>query len=1233
MKTCVLGIVLLMILPAPALGSYASEVLKDGPSAYWRLADPDRTTIVDAAEGHHGRVEGGQGSIAFRQPSLVPSDSDGFSVTFDGRDRIVVPGFDKISEDGYTVEYWIQVERFPDGFMNVVGDGTGGGTFFLMNYLHAGGRVRAHFGYANTPLAIDSTAPLAPGLVYHVVATFDPVRGTGNIYLNGKLNRSVSVTKNQDPVNESNVVFIGRDDREDRTARFKLDEVALYDYALTADRIAAHWSAAGAEDLHGDGVARRRESALERLNLYRALGGLPPVRLNSDGSKDAAAHARYLVLNGLIEHAEDPRLPGYTPEGNAAGLGSNISPGLGIDAIDILYAVPYHRLLMVHPMLSEVGIGDDINLDTGFTALVLYFYRFDGSFPAKDSVVLSPAPFSQGNGLAPLTGERPAPLPDFGPSYGFPIMAQFFTTYGTPLHFDSRISVKGRDLPHQVISANRPSNPSFEQRLVALIPDDPLPKSADVSVSLSYLLYNEPKRLSWHFSTGEFERFDALAAGAGLADPRRNLGALENPTDGGHQSGIGIISGWKCDAKQIVIEIDGVHRVPVAYGSSRNDTQSACGDANNGFSVLVNWANLGDGPHSVRVLADGKQFGDAKVNVHSFGSPFVRDATRSMVLDGFPAAGESTPLHWSEAAQNFRLGSGSGTAGSQASDASAASDLGFLESPTANGFASGIATIHGWTCSPSPVRIFIDGKELGVAPGGMPRADTREICGNDRTGFAYLYNWALLPPGVHTVAAYAGDQLIGENRVTVARPGKVTTPFLRGVKARYAVENFPSVGRSAVIEWMESQQNFVIVGVFDGSGAPKLYPEPGDGRLLATTAANGEPMRFHAQRTDEGRITALDSVVVGASELGVPSDMLTYDPSGRPARFFARDGVSLAFTYAGSGVEVKELKAGSSSSAARSGAPLLAETWVDQADLLAQSVPVLSSDVTFIDTCPRGASTPVADLGVRVAYRPVNAFCGSLDVPAASAGGGNYTYAIPVAPGRGEIEVAGLKRAACDSTKEVLEFACAGGEPVSGLRQELRDRCPSLGDQRAVRACQIAVGIWEATCQLDELCSKAIPVIESLVGTCAGSGSHLDAIGRFPKYGAVGDTLWLPNGVDSAPPRHSWKIRTCKGAIPCAADERICAARDQRRCARWECDRSGQFGDADGCMLRTVQCPPGKACHEPESQAGAIADSVPQHAADIPERDLLHTLVIVSDSTGHGSLASPQASGSSELCE
>ena len=32
----------------------------------------------------------------------------------------------------------------------------------------------------------------------------------------------------------------------------------------------------------------------------------------------------------------------------------------------------------------------------------------------------------------------------------------------------------------------------------------------------------------------------------------------------------------------------------------------------------------------------------------------------------------------------------------------------------------------------------------------MPRADTREICGNDRTGFAYLYNWALLPPGVHT---------------------------------------------------------------------------------------------------------------------------------------------------------------------------------------------------------------------------------------------------------------------------------------------------------------------------------------------------------------------------------------------------------------------------------------------------------------------------------------------------
>ena len=45
---------------------------------------------------------------------------------------------------------------------------------------------------------------------------------------------------------------------------------------------------------------------------------------------------------------------------------------------------------------------------------------------------------------------------------------------------------------------------------------------------------------------------------------------LENPQPGSFQSGIGVISGWVCDAQRIDIELDGV-RTQAAYGTNRGD--------------------------------------------------------------------------------------------------------------------------------------------------------------------------------------------------------------------------------------------------------------------------------------------------------------------------------------------------------------------------------------------------------------------------------------------------------------------------------------------------------------------------------------------------------------------------------------------------------------------------------------------------------------------------------------
>ena len=69
---------------------------------------------------------------------------------------------------------------------------------------------------------------------------------------------------------------------------------------------------------------------------------------------------------------------------------------------------------------------------------------------------------------------------------------------------------------------------------------------------------------------------------------------LENPGDGQVYSGIGIISGWKCDADgPLTIRFNGGPPAPLVYGSERTDTRSVCSDANNGFVALWNWAALG----------------------------------------------------------------------------------------------------------------------------------------------------------------------------------------------------------------------------------------------------------------------------------------------------------------------------------------------------------------------------------------------------------------------------------------------------------------------------------------------------------------------------------------------------------------------------------------------------------------------------------------------------------------
>ncbi len=132
---------------------------------------------------------------------------------------------------------------------------------------------------------------------------------------------------------------------------------------------------------------------------------------------------------------------------------------------------------------------------------------------------------------------------------------------------------------------------------------------------------------------------------------------VENPPVGSFQSGIGLVSGWACEAEMVEVEFlpeaGESWRTAAGYGTDRPDTADVCGDTNNGFGLLHNWNRLGDGTHEVVVRIDGEEVGRRTITVTTLGESFAEGLSGTYTLTDFPEAGENVTLEWQEAQQNF----------------------------------------------------------------------------------------------------------------------------------------------------------------------------------------------------------------------------------------------------------------------------------------------------------------------------------------------------------------------------------------------------------------------------------------------------------------------------------------------------------------------------------------------------------------------------------------------------
>ncbi len=284
------------------------------------------------------------------------------------------------------------------------------------------------------------------------------------------------------------------------------------------------------------------------------------------------------------------------------------------------------------------------------------------------------------------------------------------------------------------------------------------------------------------------------------------VGRLETPTPGSFQSGVGLIRGWVCSATQVLIEINGTILVPAVYGEERGDTQTTCGDTNNGFSLQVNWNELGEGIHTVRALADNEEVGRATAMVTTLGQTFLLGAQGEFPVQPFPQSGQTTRLRWQESRQQFVLSNGTAAANGGASPRTDAK----LEDPSSGSFQSGVGLIRGWVCSATHVEAFVDGRGPVPAVYQEPRGDTQSACGDSNNGFSIQVNWNDLGDGPHTVRVLADGSEVGQATFTVVTLGLGSFPL--GLVGSFTLPNFPQSGFQTTVSWQESQQNFVITG-------------------------------------------------------------------------------------------------------------------------------------------------------------------------------------------------------------------------------------------------------------------------------------------------------------------------------------------------------------------------------------------------------------------------------------
>ena len=223
---------------------YAQGVLADVPAAYWRLGETSGTSVADSAGASAGTLAG---NVTLGQAGALADGTT--AMRFDGADatRVTIPASAALTAingaNAITMEAWVNPQTltlpehfrifysFPGNAASYLGlyDGSGSAKVILALVINGAQRT------------VTVGPSLAVGAWTHVVATYDGT--TLTLYENGSAVGQVTglsgpVAIGTQGVRLGGYAIAGHQYNFDG----RVDEAAIYNYALSATQVAAHYA-------------------------------------------------------------------------------------------------------------------------------------------------------------------------------------------------------------------------------------------------------------------------------------------------------------------------------------------------------------------------------------------------------------------------------------------------------------------------------------------------------------------------------------------------------------------------------------------------------------------------------------------------------------------------------------------------------------------------------------------------------------------------------------------------------------------------------------------------------------------------------------------------------------------------------------------------------------------------------------------------------------------------------